>query len=212
MNISKKDLRLYAVTDRAWLGGRTLIDCVGEAIDGGATFIQIREKTLGFDEFLHEAKEISALCRKRNVKCVINDNAEIAVRCGADGVHVGQSDISVSKARKMLGDGAVIGATVKTLDQAIRARDEGADYLGVGAVFNTGTKLDTAVISHDLLREICEKSALPVVAIGGINAENLNQLKGIGISGIAVVSAIFASADVRAAAAELNEKLNEIII
>ena len=193
MNCDKKDLLLYAVTDRAWLNGETLCSQVEKAIKGGATFIQLREKNLDQKHFLEEALEIQKLCKKYNVPFVI-----------ADGVHVGQSDMEAGNVRKILGDDKIIGVSAQTVEQALLAQKHGADYLGVGAVFKTGSKDDADDVSHDELQKICEAVDIPVIAIGGISSKNVTELKGRGIVGIAVISAIFAQPDITKATAELK--------
>ena len=202
----RESLRLYAVTDRHWLNGRTLAECVGQAIDGGATFVQLREKELDNENFLREARELKALCAARSVPFVVNDNVEIAKEVGADGVHVGQSDMACLDARRILGPAAIIGVSAQTVEQAVLAQEQGADYLGVGAVFTTGSKADAENVSIATLKEICAAVTIPVVAIGGINADNVVQLKGTGIAGISVISAIFAAGDIRAATEKLAER------
>ena len=203
-------LRLYAVTDRHWLNGRTLADCVEQAIDGGATFVQLREKNLDEQNFLREAEELKKLCAARSVPFVINDNVELAKKVGADGVHVGQSDMACLEARKILGPDAIVGVSAQTVEQAVLAEKEGADYLGVGAVFATGSKDDAESVSIDTLKEICQAVKIPVVAIGGINADNMSELYGTGIAGISVISAIFANDDIRAATKKLAENCKQI--
>lgn len=204
MNCNKKELLLYAVTDRSWLNGRTLYDQVEEALKGGATFIQLREKTLDTDSFRKEAAEIKELCARYHVPFVINDNVEIAKKIDADGVHVGQSDMEAGNVRKILGDYKIIGVSAQTVEQALLAQKHGADYLGVGAVFKTGSKDDADDVSHDELQKICEAVDIPVIAIGGISSKNVTELKGRGIVGIAVISAIFAQPDITKATAELK--------
>lgn len=211
MKIDKKAMRLYAVTDRNWLNGETLYTQVEKAIKGGATFIQLREKKLDTRSFLLEARQIKALCEKYHVPFVINDSVEIALAIDADGVHVGQSDMEALEVRQRLGADKIIGVTAKTVEQAVLAQEHGADYLGVGAVFPSSTKTDAKEISHELLREICNAVTIPVVAIGGITSQNMIELKGAGVDGIAVVSAIFAQKDITAAAQELREKVEEIV-
>lgn len=200
----KKELLLYAVTDRSWLGEQTLYEQVEEALKGGATFIQLREKELDDEAFLAEAIEIQALCRKYNVPFVINDNVEIARKINADGVHVGQSDMEAGNVREILGKDKILGVSAQTVAQAILAEQRGADYLGVGAVFHTGSKSDAEDVSHETLKRICAAVNIPVVAIGGIGKHNVLELKGSGICGIAVISAIFAADDIQCATAELK--------
>lgn len=204
MKCDKKDLLLYAVTDRSWLGGQTLLEQVEEALKGGATFIQLREKELDEESFLAEALEIQALCRRYHVPFVINDNVEIARKMNADGVHVGQSDMEAGNVRAILGENKILGVSAQTVEQAILAEQRGADYLGVGAVFHTGSKADADDVSHETLRAICQAVSIPVIAIGGIGKHNVMELKGSGICGIAVISAIFAAKDIKRATAELK--------
>lgn len=204
MNCDKKDLLLYAVTDRHWLNGETLYSQVEKALKGGATFIQLREKNLDEGSFLEEAKEIQKLCKEYNVPFVINDNVEIAKKINADGVHVGQSDMEAQNVREILGDDKIIGVSAQTVEQALLAEKHGADYLGVGAVFKTGSKDDAEEVSHDELERICKAVSIPVIAIGGITHDNVKELAGRGIVGIAVISAIFAQKDIENATKELK--------
>ena len=198
------DLLLYAVTDRAWLGERTLYEQVEEALKGGATFVQLREKELGDEAFLTEAVEIQELCRQYRVPFVINDNVAIALKINADGVHVGQSDMEAGDVRALIGKDKILGVSAQTVEQAILAERRGADYLGVGAVFHTGSKADADDVTHDTLKAICNAVRIPVVAIGGIGKHNVLELRGSGICGVAVISAIFAAGDIRSATAELK--------
>lgn len=211
MKCDKKDLLLYAVTDRSWLNGETLYEQVEKALKGGATFVQLREKELDEEHFLEEAKEIKALCRKYRVPFVINDNVDIAVEMDADGVHVGQSDMEAGDVREKLGPDKIIGVSAQTVEQALLAQERGADYLGVGAVFPTGSKADACEVKHETLRAICEAVDIPVIAIGGISTESVMQLSGNGLCGIAVISAIFAKPDIETAARELKELTKEMI-
>lgn len=211
MKCGKKDLLLYAVTDRGWLNGDTLYHQVEQAIQGGVTFVQLREKELDEDQFLEEAKEIQGLCRRYHVPFVINDNVKIAAQIDADGVHVGQSDMAAGDVRKKLGPDKIIGVSAQTVEQALLAQKMGADYLGVGAVFHTGSKADADDVSHDTLRAICEAVDIPVIAIGGIGTQNVMQLSGSGICGIAVISALFAQPDIKAAAEELKALTKEMV-
>lgn len=206
MKCDKDDLLLYAVTDRHWLKGQTLYAQVEEAIAGGATFVQLREKQMDEADVLQEAKEIQALCRAHHIPFVINDHVEIAKAIQADGVHVGQSDMEALDVRRLLGEEAIIGVSAETVEQALLAQAHGADYLGVGAVFPTGSKDDAADVSMETLRAICEAVDIPVIAIGGISEDNVGQLAGSGICGIAVISAIFAQENIRDAAARLKQK------
>lgn len=211
MNCSKEDLLLYAVTDRHWLNGRSLIEVVKESLEGGVTFLQLREKELDDESFLKEAKELKALCREYKVPFVINDNVEIAIKTDADGVHVGQSDMEAGDVRKRLGPDKIIGVSAQTVEQAVLAEKRGADYLGVGAVFPTGSKDDADDVSFETLKAICEAVSIPVVAIGGISKENAIKLKESGICGVAVISAIYAAPDIKEAAYELKEVTKKII-
>lgn len=210
MNCKKEQLLLYAVTDRSYLEGRTLYSQVEQALKGGVTLLQLREKNLPKEVFLQEAIEINELCQSYHVPLIINDNVEIALKSGADGVHVGQEDMDVEAARRILGPDKIIGASARTLEQAQKAQNEGADYLGCGAVFSTGTKKDAKALDHGVLKEICASVDIPVVAIGGITKENARQLSGCGMAGLAVVSGIFAQKDVKAAAEELREIAQEL--
>ena len=205
-NCRKEDLLLYAVTDRSWLNGETLYAQVEKALKGGVTFVQLREKALDEQAFLEEAKEIQKLCAQYHVPFVINDNVEIAARIGADGVHVGQSDMEAGDVREKLGPDRIIGVSAQTVEQAVRAQERGADYLGVGAVFPTGSKADAVEVSHETVRAITEAVDIPVIAIGGITKDNVSELSGTGICGIAVISAIFAQEDIEGAARVLKER------
>ena len=205
-NCRKEDLLLYAVTDRSWLNGETLYAQVEKALKGGVTFVQLREKALDEQAFLEEAKEIQKLCAQYHVSFVINDNVEIAAQIGADGVHVGQSDMEAGDVREKLGPDRIIGVSAQTVEQAVRAQERGADYLGVGAVFQTGSKADAVEVSHETVRAITEAVDIPVIAIGGITKDNVSELSGTGICGIAVISAIFAQTDIEGAAQVLKER------
>ncbi|HJD01515.1 MAG TPA: thiamine phosphate synthase [Candidatus Mediterraneibacter excrementavium] len=205
-NCRKEDLLLYAVTDRSWLNGETLYAQVEKALKGGVTFVQLREKALDEQAFLEEAKEIQKLCEQYHVPFVINDNVEIAAQIGADGVHVGQSDMEAGDVREKLGPDRIIGVSAQTVEQAVRAQERGADYLGVGAVFPTGSKADAVEVSHETVRAITEAVDIPVIAIGGITKDNVSELSGTGICGIAVISAIFAQTDIEGAARVLKER------
>ena len=202
-NFDRKSLLLYAVSDRTWLQGRTLSHDVEEALNGGVSFVQLREKELPFEEVLAEALEIKALCAKYGVPFIVNDSIEVALACDADGIHVGQSDMEAMSVREKLGDGKIIGVSVQTVEQAIVAEKSGADYLGVGAVFTTSTKKDADFVPYDTLKAICAAVSIPVVAIGGIYAHNIERLSGSGIDGVALVSSIFAERDIKAAASNM---------
>lgn len=205
-----KAMLLYAVTDRAWAKEKTLLEQIEDALEGGSTCIQLREKELDDAAFLDEAFKVKVLCKKHNVPFIVNDNVEIALKAGADGVHVGQSDLPLREVRKMCGSGMVIGVSAQTAAQAVEAERNGADYLGVGAVFPTSTKKDADAVSLATLREICKSVSIPVVAIGGISKANMMQLKGTGIAGVALVSAIFAAKDIAAECRVLKKALMEL--
>ncbi len=211
MKLDKKDMLLYAVTDRSWLGGRTLAAQVEEALRGGATMIQLREKNLSKEEFLSEAFEIKELCRKFGVPFIINDDVDIAVKCGADGIHVGQHDMAAGMVRREIGTDMLLGVSAQTVEQALLAEKNGADYLGVGSVFTTSTKLDADSVTADTLNAICKAVSIPVVAIGGISADNILKLSGTGIDGVAVVSAVFAQKDIEKATKELRELSEKVV-
>ena len=211
MQFNKEMLKLYAVTDRTWLNGRSLEDAVEQAILGGVTCVQIREKGLDEDELIEEASKLADVCHKHNVPLIVNDNYLAALKSGADGVHVGIEDAPVKEIRRIAGRNFIIGATAKTVEQAKLAEAEGADYLGVGAVFPSPTKKNAVRITPEKLREICDSVKIPAVAIGGISHENVHEIKGCGHSGIAVVSAIFGAEDVKAAAQKLCTAAAETI-
>lgn len=211
MSLDKNSLLLYAVTDRHWLNGASLYEQVEQAIEGGASFVQLREKELGQEAFLQEAIEIQKLCRKYRVPFVINDNVEIARRIDADGVHVGQSDMEAGNVRALIGEDKILGVSAQTVEQAVLAEKRGADYLGVGAVFHTGSKADASEVSFETLKAICEAVKIPVIAIGGISRDNVLSLGGSGICGIAVISAIFAQKDIRGATSELRRLTEEMV-
>ena len=207
----RKSMLVYAVTDRAWLNGRTLAECVQQAVDGGATFVQLREKDASHDEIVRLANELLPICRKAGVPFVIDDEVEIALEVGADGVHVGQDDMACERARAMLGPDAIVGVSAQTVEQALAAQAAGADYLGVGALIPTPTKPDAVDVTFDELRAICDAVDIPVVGIGGLNARTVAQLKGSHVDGAAVVSAIFAAEDCKAAARELHALMEGIV-
>lgn len=211
MSLDKSSLLLYAVTDRHWLNGASLYEQVEQAILGGASFVQLREKELEQEAFLQEAIEIQKLCRNYHVPFVINDNVEIARSIDADGVHVGQSDMEAGNVRALIGENKILGVSAQTVEQAVLAEKRGADYLGVGAVFHTGSKADASEVSFETLKAICEAVKIPVIAIGGISRDNVLSLGGNGICGIAVISAIFAQKDIRGATSELRRLTEEMV-
>lgn len=208
---SNNYLELYAVTDRHWLGNQTLLEQVQEALDGGATCIQLREKQLDDKTFLQEAIEIQKLCKQYQVPFIVNDNVEIAKDMHADGIHVGQSDMEALDVRKALGNDVILGVSAQTVEQAKKAEAHGADYLGVGAVFPTGSKDDADDVSHETLKAICEAVSIPVIAIGGITQDNVKELAGSGIVGIAVISAIFAQKDITQATKDLKQATEQML-
>lgn len=216
MKFTKDEIRasmlLYAVTDEMWLKeGQTLASVTEEVLKNGATFLQIREKELGDADFLNQAKALKEIAARYGVPYVVNDNIQVALECDADGVHVGQSDIVGKDVRSMIGPDKILGISANTVETAIAAEKAGADYIGVGAVFNTSTKKDATTLSVSQLREICDAVRIPVVAIGGISSGNILQLSGSGIDGVAVVSAIYAQSDPGAATAELLQKARKMV-
>lgn len=219
----KQYLALYGVTDRWWVKQKLekagvpvtddalregLLEDTKAALEGGMTYVQMREKgdPMTEDELLTEALALKALCAEYGVPFVIDDDVELAVKCGADGVHVGQSDMACVEARRALGSAKVVGVSAQTVEQAVQAEKDGADYLGVGAVFPTGSKDDADDVSHDTVKAICEAVSIPVIAIGGISKNNVGQLAGLGLDGVAVISAIYASDDLKAATEDLKAK------
>lgn len=211
MSILKEQLLLYAVTDRTWVGRQTLLEQMEDALKGGVTLVQLREKDLEEAAFLREAIQAKELCHRYHVPLIINDNVEIALKSGADGVHVGIEDAPVAEIRKRAGKDFIIGATAKTIQQAQLAEASGADYLGVGAVFPSPTKKSAIRITNEQLNEICASVSIPAVAIGGITRDNMAQLKGSRIDGVAVVSAIFAAEDVKTAAEQLKQEVLSVV-
>lgn len=208
---SNNYLELYAVTNRHWLGNQTLLEQVQEALDGGATCIQLREKQLDEENFLKEAIEIQKLCKEYHVPFIVNDNVEIAKDMHADGIHVGQSDMEALDVRKALGNDVILGVSAQTVEQAKKAEAHGADYLGVGAVFPTGSKDDAEDVSYETLKAICEAVSIPVIAIGGITQDNVKELAGSGIVGIAVISAIFAQQHITQATKDLKQATEQML-
>lgn len=203
--------RLYAVTDRAWTGRQTLAEQVEAAILGGVTCVQLREKELDEDELEQEAREIAAVCRNHGVPLFINDSVRVALAIGADGIHVGQNDANASDVRTMIPDTMMLGVSVHTVEQALQAQKDGADCLGVGAMFSTDTKKDAGLVSFETLKKITEAVDLPVVAIGGISQSNMTELKGTGIAGAALVSAIFKASDIEATCRALKRTVETVV-
>ena len=204
MNFDKHSLRLYAVTDRAWVGRQTLCQQVEAALQGGVTCVQLREKHLDRDAFLAEAKQICALCRRYGVPFIVNDDLDVALACGADGIHVGQDDMPAAEVRRRAGRRLIVGVSAHTPEEARLAEAAGADYLGAGAVFGSATKTDASLLTPAGLQAVCAAVHIPVVAIGGVNARSILQLQGSGAAGAAVVSAIFGAPDITAACRDLR--------
>lgn len=205
MKCDAKTMLLYAVTDRMWTGRQTLMEQVEDALRGGVTCVQLREKELNLDDFLKEAVEMKALCAQYGVPFIVNDEVEIAIKCGADGIHVGQKDMEAGNVRELVGEEMMIGVSARTVEEAVAAEKAGADYLGVGAMFSTSTKLDAQDVSFETLKAICEAVSIPVVAIGGISKANMMELAGCGADGVALVSAIFSAEDIEKECRELRE-------
>lgn len=207
---NEESLLLYGVTDRSWLREETLVDVVKQAIAGGMTFLQIREKHLSDDEFLKETLSLKALCKEAKLPFVVNDNVEVAIKADVDGVHIGQEDMEPKEVRKLIGEDKIMGVSAQTLEQALTAEKQGADYLGVGAVFPTSSKSDAKTIDFRVLKEICNNVSIPVVAIGGITEENMEELKDLGVKGIALISSIFAQKNIKEATKRLKEKAEKL--
>lgn len=207
----KQALALYAVTDRSWLKDSSLLDVVRLALEGGVTLVQLREKALDPALLYEEAIALKALCREYGVLFLINDDVCLASRVNADGVHVGQKDMKAREVRSLLGNDKILGVSVQTVEEAFAAQEAGADYLGVGAVFPTGSKSDAIEVPLPVLHAICQSVTIPVVAIGGISTSNLSQLAGSGIAGVALISAIFAQKDIKMASLQLKELVKKII-
>lgn len=211
MKFDKNSLLMYAITDRRWLDGKSLEEAVKEALQGGATFIQLREKDLDGEHLEEEARSIQQLCQKYNVPFILDDNVALAKKINADGVHVGQSDMEADQVREILGKDKIVGVSAGTVEEALKAEKEGADYLGVGAVFPTGSKDDADPVSYETLKAICDAVTIPVIAIGGITSENVIKLKGTGIAGVAVISAIFAQKNIEEATAYLKSQTKKAV-
>lgn len=212
MKFDRRQLMVYAVTDRAWIGKMSLCEQVEAALKGGATMVQMREKGLTDDtvqDYLEEARSLRVLTERYKVPLIIDDNIKLALLCGADGVHVGQNDMDAAQARALLGPDKILGVTAKTVEQALKAQEQGADYLGSGAVFGTSTKADALPMTMERLGEICRSVSIPVVAIGGICLENIGKLKGSGAAGAAVVSGIFGAEDIEGTVRQMREMVGE---
>ena len=210
MKCKKETMQLYAVTDRMWTGKQTLMEQVEDALKGGATCVQLREKELDEETFLQEAIEMKELCEKYGVPFIVNDNVDIAIKCKADGIHVGQKDMEAGNVRALVGKGMIIGVSTQNVEQAIAAEKAGADYLGVGAMFSTTTKLDAREVTYEMAKKITDAVDIPVVAIGGINKKNMLELKGTGVDGVALVSAIFGAENIEAECKELKALSEEM--
>ena len=206
-----EDLMVYAITDRYWLNGAKLADQVEDVLKNGATFLQLREKSFTHEEMVAEAKEIKAIAAKYQVPFVINDDIYAAKEIDADGVHIGQDDLDLKETRKLLGEDKIIGVSAHNMKEAKKAYEDGADYLGVGAIFSTQTKNDAQDVSMKTLNEICQKVDIPVVAIGGINQVNVLEFMGIDLDGVAIVSSIFGSEDIQKASSLLKDKIQRIV-
>lgn len=211
MKCDKKTMLLYAVTDRAWVGKQSLYEQVESALKGGVTCVQLREKELAEEDFLKEALEISALCKEYDVPFIINDNVEIAIKCQADGIHVGQEDMEASQVRKKVGEDMMIGVSVHSVEEALEAVKKGADCLGVGAMFSTSTKKDVNLLPKESLKDICQAVNVPVVAIGGIGKSNIIDLSGTGVDGVALVSAIFSADNIEEECRNLRKLSEEMV-
>ncbi len=211
MKADKNTLKLYAVTDRKWLNGGSLAEQVEKAARAGVTMVQLREKEIGFDEYVALAIEIAAVAHRYDIPLIINDNVEVAIASGADGVHVGQSDMEAANARRKIGPDRILGVSAETVESALEAERCGADYIGTGALFTTSTKEDAQNISLSELKEICDSVSIPVVAIGGITEKNIMDLSGSGIVGVALVSAIFAQKDIKASVSRLLTLIEKIV-
>ena len=204
MKCDKRHMLLYAVTDRAWTLKQPLYQQVEAALKGGVTCVQLREKELDEAAFLQEARDICALCRRYGVPFIVNDNVDIAAACGADGIHVGQEDLAAGEVRRRVGENMILGVSVHTVEEARQAVRDGADYLGLGTVFPTSTKTDVDVMPRGTLQAICGAVDVPIVAIGGLNRDNILQLAGSGVDGVALVSAIFSAENIEETCRELR--------
>nr|WP_317379699.1 thiamine phosphate synthase [uncultured Faecalimonas sp.] len=207
---NQTDLTLYLVTDSTYHTTASLLETVEEACKGGVTLVQLREKETGGREYLEKALLVKQITDRYGIPLIIDDRVDVAIACDAAGVHVGASDLPVAVARKLLGPDKIVGATAKTVDTAIKAWEEGADYLGVGAIYPTTTKVVTILTKPETLKAICEAVPIPVVAIGGLNAGNMDILEGCRMDGVAVVSAIMKAEDPKKAAEELKETIQRM--
>lgn len=203
--------KLYAVTDRSWVGEMTFSEQIIASLKGGVTMLQLREKELNSEDFLKSAIEVKAICQQYNVPFIINDDVNTAKTCDADGIHVGQSDMNTLDVRKIIGPDKLLGVSVQTVDQALIAQEQGADYLGVGAVFSTSTKTDAKTVSTDIVKAICQAVDIPVVAIGGINKDNISQLSGLGLKGVAVVSALYGANNIEESTKHMRSQVSNLL-
>ncbi|MEG1642036.1 MAG: thiamine phosphate synthase [Synergistaceae bacterium] len=211
MRLDKRQLTLYAITNRNWLNNSTMENDVEKALRAGVTILQIREKNITEEEYIERTQSLKKITEKFNVPLIVNDNIEVAIKSGADGVHLGQDDINSLSIRERIGEKMILGVSAHNVEEAKKAEEMGANYLGVGAVFSTSTKNDAENIPFGTLKEICDTVSIPVVAIGGITKENIKGLIGSGISGISVISAIFAEKDIEKATKEIKEEINKIL-
>ena len=211
MKLQREDLLLYAVTDRSWLKEKSLVKQVEEAVKAGVTLVQLREKEMPLQDQLLQAREIHDVTKHYGIPLIINDDIEVALAVQAEGVHLGQEDIELLDARERLGADKIIGISAHTVEEAITAQKNGADYIGVGAVFATTTKNDAKTVTRETLTAICDAVTIPVVAIGGISSDNILSLKGTGIAGVAVVSALFAQPEIGEAARTLALLAHQVV-
>ncbi|TQS83985.1 thiamine phosphate synthase [Candidatus Methanomassiliicoccus intestinalis] len=211
MKFTKESLKLYVITDRSWIGNRSMPEEVEKTLKSGATCLQIREKNISYDEYVSKSIELRKICNKYNVPFIVNDNIEVALASGADGVHVGQKDILNKNVRSIIGSDKILGISANSIELAIAAEKAGADYIGVGSIQLSPTKGESKILSTEYVNEICNSVSIPVVAIGGINEQNILRLKGIGIAGVAVISAVFGKEDVAEATYKLRKLVDEYI-
>lgn len=211
MKLDNKELILYLVTDRKWLKEESLESVVELAIKNGVSFVQLREKDLSFEEFKNLALKLKEVTDKYHIPLVINDNVEVAVKANTDGVHIGQGDMNVKEARELIGGEKILGVSAGTVEEAKRAEEDGADYIGVGAIFPTDSKDDAQSVSIETLKEINKRVNIPVVAIGGINLDNIDSFEGTDIDGVAVISAILGKEDIAKAARDLRKLTDKFL-